>query len=231
MRGKVLLYSYLILGFLEIILTINEFDTYLVLHPVCVILIYSYHYKLTKSHNFYLLFFLACELVNEIFFLLDFRFYFELVLFCYSLATFTMIYHLWPLWNRPAGKLELDILMGPILGIVGMLIIFWELLLMIFEKIPNYPVFFLGLLALLSWILFCTTTPIKNNHPLSSTMYLLGGLMAIMAPTMFIYSFLFEHSSILALCLLSMLILKWIIAVFLTRKDKILKTVDEFLEN
>lgn len=230
MRGKVLLYSYLILGFLEIILTVNGYQSYLVLHPLGVILIYLYHYSFTQKHNYFLIFYLACELVNEIFFLLDFRFFFELVLICYSMATATMIYHLWPLWSKSKGTFNFDNLIGPLLGVGGMLIIFWELLVMVFEKIPNYPVFYVGFVALLSWVLFCNATPIKNNHPMNFTLFLLGGLMAIMASTMFIYSFLFENNSILALCLLSMLILKWVISVFLTRKSKILKTADEFLE-
>ncbi|WP_442845916.1 hypothetical protein [Leeuwenhoekiella sp. H156] len=229
MRGKLLLYVYLILGILEIVLLAYNSQSYFYLHPLGVILIYLFYFLNIHKHNYFLLLFFGCELINEVFFLIDFKYYFELVLSCYTLATLTMIYHLWPLMRNASLKFELDILLGPLLGVLGMLLIFWELLVMIFEKIPNYTVFFIGFAALLSWIFFCTIIPIKNRHPQNSLLFIMGGSMAIMAPTMFIHTFLWDHILILTLSMMSMLILKWVIAVFLIRKDQILSTSDDFL--
>ncbi|PHR95932.1 MAG: hypothetical protein COA80_09660 [Leeuwenhoekiella sp.] len=229
MRGKLLVYIYLLLGLLEVFLVVNNSASYFFLHPLGALLIYWFYYINVRKHNFYLIFFFACELLNEVFFLFDFHYYFELVLLCYTLATSTMIYHLWPLFAKASLEFNFDILIGPLLGILGMLVIFWELLMLVFEKIPNYTVFFIGLSALLSWIFFCTVLPLKNRHPQNSLLYLMGGLMAIMAPTMFIYTYLWDHILILALCMMTMLTLKWVIAIFLIRRDQILETSDEFL--
>ncbi|MAW94622.1 MULTISPECIES: hypothetical protein [unclassified Leeuwenhoekiella] len=229
MRGKLLLYIYLLLGLIEIVLVVNNSTSYFLLHPLGVLLIYWFYYVNVRSHNYYLVFYFACELLNEVFFLFDFQYYFELVLLCYTLATISMIYHLWPLFVKASLRLNFDIVIGPLLGILGMLVIFWELLLLVFEKIPNYTVFFVGLSALLSWVFFCTVLPLKNRHPQNSLLYLMGGLMAIMAPTMFIYTYLWDHNLILALCMMSMLTLKWVIATFLIRRDQILETCDDFI--
>ena len=229
MRGKLLLYIYLLLGLVEVVLVVNNSTSYFLLHPLGVLLIYWFYYVNVRSHNYYLVFYFACELLNEVFFLLDFQYYFELVLLCYTLATISMIYHLWPLFVKASLKFNFDIVIGPLLGILGMLVIFWELLMLILDRIPNYTILFIGLSALLSWIFFCTVLPLKNRHPQNSLLYLMGGLMAIMAPTMFIYTYLWDHILILALCMMSMLTLKWVIAIFLIRRDQILETSNDFL--
>ncbi len=165
MRGKLLVYIFLVLGIFEIVLVTQDYKSYLYFHPLGVLLIYLFYYVNARAHNYYLLFYLSCELINEIFFLVDFKRYFILVLGCYSLATFTMIYHLWPVFRKLQFKFDGNLLLGPVLGILGTFYVFWELTLLVFEEVPNNSVFFLGYAALICWILFCTFVPVKNRHP------------------------------------------------------------------
>ena len=228
MRGKILIHIYLFLAFLEIILIVFDIRDQIYLRPLCVLAIYSFYVINAKRQNYFLLFYLLCELVNEIFFLIDFKKYFALVLVCYTMATFSMIYHLWPVLKKRAFKFDMDLMIGPILGVLGTLYIFWEITLMIFTELPHDLVFFIGLTALVSWIFFCTLVPIKTRHPYNAMFYVLGGLMAIMAPTMFIHTFLWNHILILILSLLSMILLKIFLVFYLIKKDHILAVEEEY---
>lgn len=228
MKSKYLLYLYIIIGVAEILLVGFEFNYSIFLRPVCVVLIYSFYVANVKRHNYFLLFYLTCELINEVFFLIDFSKYFILVLTCYSLATFSMLYHIWPVVKRISFKTGWSDLLRPFLGLLGILIIFWELILLVFKSLPNYYVFFPALTALLSWIFFCSIMPAKDKHPDNFSLYFIGGSMAVMAPTMFIYEFLWSSTIVLYFSLVSMLVLKIFLVWYLINLDKILHSKEEY---
>ena len=228
MKFKYLLFLYIFFGVVEIFLVGFQFNFSIYLRPICVILIYSFYVANVKKNNYFLLFYLTCELINEVFFLIDFSKYFVLVLTCYSLATFSMLYHIWPLVKRTNFKTEWNDLLRPILGLLGILFIFWELISLVFQNLPNYYVFFPALLALLAWIFFCSILPAKDKHPDNFALYFIGGSMAVMAPTMFMYEFLWSNAIILYLSLISMLLLKIFLVWYLINLDKILNSEEEY---
>ncbi|RXG15521.1 hypothetical protein DSM03_102248 [Leeuwenhoekiella aestuarii] len=228
MKFKYLVYLYIFAGVIEILLIGFHFNLSIYLRPVCVFLIYSFYVANVKKHNYFLLFYLTCELINEVFFLIDFSKYFVLVLTCYCLATFSMLYHIWPLVKRTSFKTNWSDLIRPFLGLLGILFIFWELILMVFKNLPNFYIFFPALVALLVWIFFCSIMPAKDKHPDNFALYFIGGSMAVMAPTMFIYEFLWSNSIILYLSLISMFLLKIFLVWYLINLDKILCSKEEY---
>lgn len=228
MRLKVLLFLFLILGFTEIILVSLEIDNSIILRPLCALLIYAFYYFNSHRHNLYFIIYLSCELINETFFLINFERYFSLVLGGYVLATFTMIYHLWPVFKKVGFTLDRDALFKTILGLTGILYAFWELTLLVFDNLPDNVIFFPALAALISWIFFCSIIPIRNRHPDNFLLYLMGGSMAVMAPTMFIYTFLWSYVPVLILCLLSMMLLKICMVWYLIKLDDILNSKESY---
>lgn len=228
MKLKILLYLFFLLCFVEIIMVYFDVKHSVYIRPICVFLIYKFYVVNTKKHNFFLLFYLLCELINEIFFLIDFRAYFEVVMISYILATFTMIYHLWSVFKCAEIKVKRGDLFRPVLGLLAVLYIFWELTLILINDLPNNFVFFLALAALLCWIFFCSLTPVKNKHPDNFILYIMGGSMGVMAPTMFIYTFLWQSKPILILCLFSMLLLKLSLVWYMIKVDEILASENAY---
>ena len=70
--------------------------------------------------------------------------------------------------------------------------------------------------------------PAKDKHPDNFALYFIGGSMAVMAPTMFIYEFLWSNSIILYLSLISMFLLKIFLVWYLINLDKILCSKEEY---
>ena len=228
MKSNYLLFAYILTAVVELILLGCDLSFSIYLRPICVVLIYSYYVVSVKKHNFFLLFYLTCELINEMFFLIDFTRYFTLVMLCYSLATFSMLHHLWPLYTKANFKTELNELLRPLLGLIAVMYIFWELTFMVFDNLPNNLVFFPALLALLSWLFFCTLIPVKNKHPDNFALYIMGGAMGVMAPSMFIYEFLWSKAVVLYFSLFSMIILKIFLVTYLIKLQNILKSREEY---
>ena len=228
MKYKYLLLAYLLLGFLEVFLPDRFFNLAVSLRPINVAIIYCFYVGNTKQHNYLLLFYLVCELLNEIFFLIDFTKYFTLVLSCYSIATFTMIYHLWPVLKSSANKADAVDWLRPGLGLLAIFYMFWRLSLMVFDELPNNSIFFVGVLALVCWSVFCFLVPVKNKHPDNFALYFMGGAMAVMAPSMFIYEFIWTFEVILYFSLLSMLLFKIFLVWYLIQFKYILRSQEEY---
>ena len=196
------------------------------LYPIFGFLLFLYVYKAVGQFHFPFLITLLSGMIAEIFFLIDFNQYINIVSIAMIICFSSMLYALKEVMHFEVKNFPKHLIAEVLIGVFSVTTFISYLAYNILPQISNLPVFLLSFAGLLIFISFLYAIPLFNKHPSNLLLSFVATAVLVESTFAFIYTYILSIPFFILVTIFCAGIAKVIFAMFLTRLEST-KKIDE----
>jgi len=199
------------------------------LYPVFAVLLFLYVYKATYKFCIPFLITLLSGMIAEIFFLIDFRKYTNIVSIAMIVCFLSMLYELRGVMQFQVKNFPKHLVFEIFLGVFTVITWISFLTYNIQPEIADLPIFVVAFAALLIFIFILYAIPLFNKQPSNVLLTFVATAVLVESTFAFVYTFVLDFHFFLLVTLFCAGIAKVIFGVFLTRVDTAKRVDDDYI--